>query len=112
MKRFLLFAFDEYDASGGINDFIKDFDSLLEIKQFLDLQRITRGWWDIMDIVTKTSFEFKDKQKFTDIVNTKYGSYELLKILTLKKFNKDIRKMLYEKCNNNCEYKFTKIENY
>jgi len=30
MKRFLLFAFDQYYPSGGMNDFIKDFDTLIE----------------------------------------------------------------------------------
>lgn len=115
MKRYMLFGMDKYDCQGGINDFIKDFHELKDVKDFLLLQRISRDWWDIVDIKTGTHYEFladKNLTCLTEIVNCKYGSYELLKILTLKKYNKDIRRMLYEKCSNNCKYKFVKLLKY
>jgi len=111
----MLFGMQKYDCAGGPNDFIKDFNELKEIKEFLELERITRDWWAIVDIKTKTHFEFLADEKLTiltEIVNCKYGSLELLRILTLKKYNKDIRRLLYEKCSNNCDYKFQNMEYY
>jgi hypothetical protein len=32
MKRYLLFAYDRYYPSGGMNDFVGDFDTLDELK--------------------------------------------------------------------------------
>lgn len=97
----MLFGMDNYDCGGGINDFIKDFNKLDDILYFLNLERITRSWWDIVDIKTKTHFTFladNNLTLLTDLVNNKNGSYELLKILTLRKFNKDMRRFIYEKC--------------
>lgn len=36
MKRFLLFAYADYYPSGGMNDFVKDFDSIEELKKWAD----------------------------------------------------------------------------
>lgn len=115
MKRYMLFGMVKYDNAGGPNDFIKDFDNLKDIKNFLELERISRDWWDIVDIKTKTHYEFladDDLTLLTEIINCKYSSYELLKILTFRKYQKDMRRLIYEKCLNNCKHKFEKIEHY
>lgn len=49
MKRYLVFAFDDYDASGGMNDFKEDFDCLESACEELKKQ-VTDGYsghvWD------------------------------------------------------------------
>lgn len=115
MRRYMLFGMNKYDCQGGINDFIKDFNTLDQVLNFLNLERITRSWWDIIDIKTKKHYEFladNNQTLLTEISTNKNGSYELLKILTLKKFQKDMRKIIYTKCLNNCKHKFEKIDEY
>lgn len=47
MKRYLLFAWDQYYPSGGWNDFIGCFDSFEEAQQFLS--NINCDEWQIID---------------------------------------------------------------
>ena len=47
MKRYLLFAYDEYYPSGGWYDFRGSFDSIEEAKKFCD--RVNRDWAEIVD---------------------------------------------------------------
>ena len=113
MKRYMLFGMDMYDAGGGVNDFIKDFDKLKEIKNFLELRRITKSYWNIIDIKTKKELHLGENiDNLIDIINCRDNSFELLKILTLINFNKDIKKILYYMCLENCKYKFGNIEDY
>ena len=55
MKRFLLFAGDEYEPMGGWGDFVNDF-SLLEdaISQSkIELKKIFNDWVHVVDTQTK-----------------------------------------------------------
>jgi len=115
MKRYMLFGMNKYDNQGGINDYIKDFHTLDQVLNFLNLERISRSWWDIVDIKTKTHYEFladTHQSLLTEIVENKNSSWELVCILTLKNINKDMRKIIYKKCLNNCIHKFEKIDEY
>lgn len=59
MKRFLLFAGDQYYPSGGWQDFKKSFDTVLEAVKAAagntkdtDLRSGTWDWWQVVDLET------------------------------------------------------------
>ncbi len=64
MKRYLLFAGDKYYPMGGMNDFVKDFDTITE------LEAATKGysndsfeWFHAYDTKTKNKFNPKTTTK-------------------------------------------------
>jgi len=44
LKRYLLFAYDDYYPSGGMNDFVSSFDSLDEIEDFIKTRMSIKDW--------------------------------------------------------------------
>lgn len=54
MKRYLVFTYSTYDASGGWNDFRSDFDTLDGAVEFVESS--TRDYYDIVDITTGDEF--------------------------------------------------------
>lgn len=54
MKRFLLFAGDQYYPRGGWDDFIKDFDSLESAIEHVARRNVLRGWIHIVDTESKS----------------------------------------------------------
>ena len=51
MKRYLLFAWDHYEAFGGWNDFFGDFDSVNEAKEFADSNERIQNYCDSAEII-------------------------------------------------------------
>jgi hypothetical protein len=58
MKRYLLFAGDEYYPTGGWGDFISDFDTLEEAKKDLLSGRFDKDWYQIVDTQNKEVVDF------------------------------------------------------
>ena len=58
MKRFLLFAGDEYYPTGGWGDFISDFDTLEEVKKDILSGRFYKDWYQIVDTQNKEVVDF------------------------------------------------------
>ena len=57
MKRFLLFCFDSYYPSGGMNDFVKDADTKEELILERANQKSPKDNYHIVDTQTKTIVE-------------------------------------------------------
>lgn len=53
MKRFMLFAHDDYYPSGGWADFKGDFDTVEEARAWIDSQDYRRDTYDLIDVNTK-----------------------------------------------------------
>lgn len=59
MKRFLLFSGDDYYPCGGVEDFVKGFESPEAIEQHLrDLDKVNKkpDWSNVLDIKTGTKY--------------------------------------------------------
>lgn len=51
MARYLLFAGGDDEMGGGMEDFVKGFDSVIELKKFLkeEPQEYFKNWWHVAD---------------------------------------------------------------
>lgn len=51
MARYLLFAGDDFEASGGMDDFIRDFKIKSKLMKFLkeSPEKYNRDWWHVAD---------------------------------------------------------------
>lgn len=51
MNRYFLFAYDDYESSGGFNDFINDFKHYSEIKPYIinKFKSYSFTWYQIVD---------------------------------------------------------------
>jgi len=103
----MLFGFGDYDCTGGSQQFIGDFDSLLEIQSYIDnsvfnslskAKNQRHRYWDIMDIKTKITINYDYFYKVVDKECRKTEAKELIKCLTVLKIPKDIRRLLYYTC--------------
>jgi len=113
MKRYLLFSYENEGAFGGVNDYFKDFDNLKSIYDFIhSLNYATSIYWDILDIKSKTHFQYSNKSIILELIKqeeSRIEAYELLKVLTFLKIHKDIRRLIYEKCLFKSSYNFTPL---
>jgi len=60
MKRYLLFAGDNYYPCGGWEDFIEDFDDLQKARDRGAAEEVADGlgrWWHVVDSETKSVVE-------------------------------------------------------
>ncbi len=53
MKRYLLFGGDSYYPGGGWDDFINDFDTIVEAREEAKQKLHKNQWWQIIDTTTK-----------------------------------------------------------
>jgi len=51
MKRFMIFAGENYYPSGGMNDFVGEFDTISQC--IIRLSKRRADWWNILDTQTK-----------------------------------------------------------
>ena len=51
MKRYAIFGFDTYYPKGGFNDFVYDFHTFDEAKEYVERNRATRDSFHIVDTV-------------------------------------------------------------
>jgi len=60
MKRYLVFAFDEYYPSGGWDDFLKDFDTFGEAKKYImeEHKKSKRDYYQIVDTQTRRVYGY------------------------------------------------------
>lgn len=62
MKKFWLFAYDNYYPRGGMNDFHKDFDSLEEAYAYVSGK--TFHAWHIVDITNRKEYHYWHYQEY------------------------------------------------
>lgn len=58
MKRYFLFGFDNLYPSGGMNDFIKDFDSIEEAIIFVQEQELKSDNYEIFDTEENLRYDY------------------------------------------------------
>lgn len=56
MKRYLLFAGDNYYPAGGMSDFKKDFDTISDAKEYMKIlqsEKYAPDWVEVYDLLDK-----------------------------------------------------------